>query len=750
MIKRGITDLFYSSKKCKENKSLTEFNRKIFVLLIKNKFINILKKEVDYYNNEKIITCYNSILHKKENNKILFFNIKRLYSNVSKNLTKNKKTRISFEEIVKILKSLKNKNFIYEEKNMEKKMNFLLPHIYEECKKNYVHFSCILYNFHKLRNNFSKEYKVKIYNEFNNIFLYNINLFSLKELTIILKCLLEENNMNINNIVLFCYYKFIYYISIDILHKKNDIFYSIFFSVLNDNFKEHAHNFFVLNINTINKDSDINYFYDLVYNLNQHKIVKINYFKSKLSKYSNNFFNLHDVSSFMSLLKNYNLKLLSFYAFLSHLCISSRYFDMPNHFQEQLEQNFLMYEKNGNFTFSQNKSYNKLKKNKEINERTDEELFEKKKDEIIRDDKLYEKESEKVTKVELVRYFINMDNREYIPLSSICNKENLNINENILHSISSIIFISIKRKLKNKFIYILTNHLLLKYINYINLIDICNILDLFIYDAKNLKKQYTIFSKMKNLIIKETNIKTFAIFCISIMKIKKELNNYFTDIIISIYKIILNKENNKNKFIRENVVIFINISNFLSDKKISTLFYLYYLNKFKNFLNFLIVKNRTNSCNLFLNIIDIYDILKTSITIFKIYEINNFSLKKKINPYLSSLLIYILKFLEDLCFKKIILHEDDFFYFLRPNLNDFNKLKVLNKICYYLNLLFPIVKNLRTRNIADNKTVQQFSNILCSFKNSIYKNYEITLFNNKKNKNYTNILNFIFITDGYS
>ncbi|CRH00933.1 conserved Plasmodium protein, unknown function [Plasmodium relictum] len=749
MIKNGITDFLFFSKNYKANKVLIEYSDKFVMLSIKKGFANITKKEV-YYNCAKVVICYNSIFHKKDESKIPFFNTNKLCSNVRENLIERKKTEICFEEIIKILKSLKNKNFIYKEKNMEKKINFLLPYIYEECKRNYVHFSCILHNFHKLKNNFTKEYKIKTYNEFNKIFLYNINLFSLKELTIILKCLLEENHMNMNNIIHFCIYKFIYYLSIDVLYKKDQVFYSIFFSILNDNFKEHLQKFFSLNINTINTDSNINYFYDVIYNLNNYdKKVKINYFKNKLSKHVNNFFNLHDVSSFMSLLKNHNLKFLSFYAFLSHLFLSSRYFDMPNHFQEHLEQNFLSYERNGNFVFSQRKSCNESKK-ETINEQTDKKLFDKKIDKVVKEDKIYEIENSKVIKGEIINYCTYLSKKGSIIFPSIREKEKLNIKENILHSISVIIFISIKSKLKNKFIYILANHLLLNYINYINLIDICNIFDLFIYDAKNYDKQLTIFNKMKNLILKETDIKTFAIFCISIMRIKKELNNYFNDSIISIYKVILNKKSNKNKFIRENVVIFANISNFLSDKKISALFYLCYINKFNNFLNFLIVQNRTNNCNLFMNIIDIYDILKAFTINIKIYESNDFSLKKKINPYLNSLFIYMLKFLEDMCFKKITLHEDKFFYFLHPNLNDVNKLKVLNKICYYLNLLFPLVKILRTRNIINSTTLQLFSNVLCSFKNSIYKNYEITLFNNSNNKNYINILSFIFMINGHN
>ncbi|KAI4837298.1 hypothetical protein MKS88_003768 [Plasmodium brasilianum] len=717
-----------------------------------------------------------------------------------------KKSNINFEHIIRILKSLKREYENYDEKkNLEGKVNFLLPHIFEESERNYIHFACILHNFHKLRKKISNKYKIKVYNRFNNIFLNNINLFTLKELTIILKCLSEEKLINSEKIVHFCIFKFIYFLTLDILHKKkkkNDVLLYNFLFLLSYNYKECVKDFFILSIDTINTNVDMHYFYDLICNLSdEDKKGQMLYFKNKFSKYEYNSFNLHDLSTFMFFLKSYplNIRSLSMYTFLLHLYLSLNFLEsiITTSFHEHLENNFLRFEKKKKFEFLEKKAPRELRsegivkveQNKDVQKEADTdaevdvetEAEEKVDVETEADEEAkveqgsrcnggenkvghFKMDSASAAKDEIIDHISDLIVKGGEASSSPSTtfpavlkkkddrKKNKCIKENV-HSMSIIIYVSIKRKWKNKFLYILSNYLLLKYINFINLFDLCNIFDLIIFDTKISRKNFDIlFERIKYLVSKETNSKTFAIFCISIMRHKEDLKNHFNDIIISIYKIILNKKKCEKLFYRENTVILANITNFLEDQKISSLFYLYYLTKFTNFLKFLILQNKTNNHNLFLSVIDTYDILRTFINIFKIFQKNKYfhlsQKKKKVFINFNLLLSCMLYFLKYVCFKNITAQDNCLLNNSSlTTMNDLKKIKILNRTCYLLNLLLHLIKKMRMDNIIEDSNAQLSYEIFSYFKNSIYKNYQHILFSSgNSNKNHVNhILSFIFI-----
>ncbi|SBS94403.1 conserved Plasmodium protein, unknown function [Plasmodium ovale curtisi] len=802
MMKSGKRNLLLF---CMENKksaeTLAHFNNKFLIdlrkrVLFTNNAIKKQKTDRCCYLKGNVICSFSSnfIVARKNGKTSRCCTIAKAFYSVGINKTvrvQTKEKSISFEHITRILKSLKKWNLNYDgKKSLEKKVDFLLPHIYEECEQNYIHFSCILHNFHKLRNNISREYKIKAYDKFSSIFIYNINLFTLKEITIILKCLLEEKQMDKENIVQFCTYKFIYIVSIDILHKrKNDpLFYAHFFSVLNHHFQEYAKDYCMFIKDGISTNNDMNYFYELICNLNEtNKNVLIGYFKNKLSTFESNSFNLHDVSAFLHLLKSYNLrKGLPLYAFLSHVYVSCSFVEIiPIYFYQQLELNFLSYETYEKFKFV-TKRKNGLctfEKGNETGE-TDELAYEaseqrensfigsckgqsEKKIDISskREDGKADKfgnDNIVMGKNEIISYFANIGKNQWYSafprsttlINSKDNKKNKHIRENV-HSMAVIIYTSIKCKQRNKFVYILSNYLLLKYIDYINLIDLCNIFELFICDERILKKKNydIIFGRIKNLIVNERDGKALAIFCISIMRLKKELRNHFNNYIISIYRIILyKKDRSKNIFSRENTVIFSNIANFLVDQKISCLFYLYYLDKYNNFLNLLTVqKNEKNSHYSSFSTIDMCDMLKTFIHILKIYEKNDyFALSQKTTHiHLNKSMMCMLHFFKDFCFVKILSENDNFLNNLYLTSTEYLKrVKILNRTCYILCLFLPLLKKLQRDGIINRTTGHIFYELFHSFRNDLYKNYEHVLLSSKgKTKQHVNIFNFMFMID---
>ncbi|SOV77544.1 conserved Plasmodium protein, unknown function [Plasmodium reichenowi] len=785
---------------------------KYLIFLKKGKLINIKKKENEekhrrdnifqnnsgYYKNNTHINSsinfsfffLNSFIHDiKEHNKLYLFNKRYLSNNIfytqrvkEHEGTNNK--RIGFEHIIRILKSLTNVKYNNKVNySLEKKLILLLPHIYEECRMNYVHMSCILYNFHKLKNKISNEYKKGIYNEFNKIFVHHINQFSLKELIIILKCLLEEKYVQNDKIIHFCIFKFIYYMCMDILYyNRNENFSLNFLKILtNDPFKEYIKTFFVLNINRININDDINWFYNFLCNnsLNEDHNKNISDIVDKMctSKYINTFFTLHDVATFLNLLKTYNnIKGLQLYTFLSHIYISFKYINIVQPFYEHIEENFLSYERGEKLHFSK-KGYMKndiVDMNKYMDETNSDDLEKKNK-------MLIENSSKKMvsTKKDIIYNVIHCnDNKDNT--NNICK---ISMRENV-HSLSVIIYLSIKNKLNNKFLYILGNYLLLERIEYINLMDICNIFDLLIYNNDIFNnnnilcqdKYHLIFKRIKNLIIKEKSYKSYAICCISITRAKNELSTHFNNYVINIYKIILKKINYQKIYKRENIVIFVNIANFIKDQKVSSLFYFYYLKKFSyNFLKTLINNNEINNnrtCqDIFINIIDLYDILKTFTNILKIYEKNNyFDVIKKndITQSLNLCMEYILQFLENICFNKILKNDDNY---------NVNKLKILNQICFHVNSFFVLFKKIEESNKIHKSTKVYYFNILKNFKKDILNYHKKDLFtiiydknrninhnidkiekiynnniNNKtmKKKNVLNIFNFLFTFNGYN
>ncbi|CDU18897.1 conserved Plasmodium protein, unknown function [Plasmodium yoelii] len=795
------------------------------IIIDKKKKIQILKysKGKDtYFTNYNSSNCFSIFQEKKKCNNnfrfsLCFFshNTKIFYKKWdTKFFSENKKNTISFEHIVRILKSLNKGN-----KNVEKNIDFLLPHIYAECEQNYIHFSCILHNFHKLRNNLSKNYKVKVYEQFKKQFINNINMFTLKEITIILKCLLEEKVMNSHKIITFCAYIFIYYINMDILYKMNkmettNISYN-FLSILNTHFRECVNAFFIYEMDKISNNLDINNFYKLIYNLNElNKDTEINYIQNQLLKYSSNSFNLHDISAFMNLLKNYNLKCFPFYIFLSHIYISYNFMDNSDNYLEQnIEKYFLKYEINKNYIVMDkkeiekmvSKSYNNMNNSENTNVCINIAKNEKKKhsynlhtliksttnesknfDEYKMDkEKIDQFETNKtiMNKKELIYYFKNVyknklscykyntsnncinntdfDRNDELYIQPIMlnkdikkKKKYMDIRENV-HSFAVIIYTSIKWKYINKFLYILSNYLLLKYINFINLFDICNIFELFMCDRYILKKNCDlIFGKVKNLILNEKNNKTFAIFCINITRNKNELKNNFNDKIISLYKIILNKQHTKIVYNRENTVIFYNIINFLIDQEISSIFYLCYLNKFNKFLSLAIHQeknNNDNNKNSVFTIIDIHDLVKTFINILKIYETNNKSFSifhsNIISTYFNKSIILMLTFLKDIFFTKLIFFDTHNSETKNNTDNNLKKIKNLNRVCHILCLFVSSFKKLQIHdNLINNSTSTLFYQIFGSFKNYLYKNYEHLFSNNITNKkDCVNILNIIFM-----
>ncbi|CAC9696280.1 conserved Plasmodium protein, unknown function [Plasmodium sp. DRC-Itaito] len=757
------------------------------------------KKNAPHINNSINFSFFflNSFIHDiiKEHNKLYLFNKRYLGSNifytqrVKEHEGANNK-HIGFEHIIRILKSLTNVKYNNKVNySLEKKLILLLPHIYEECRMNYVHMSCILYNFHKLKNKISNEYKKEIYNEFNKIFVHNINLFSLKELIIILKCLLEEKYVQNDKIIHFCIFKFIYYMCMDILYcNYNENFSLNFLKILtNGPFKEYIKNFFVLNINCINRNDDINWFYNFLCNnsLNENHNKNISHMVDKIctSKYINTFFTLHDVATFLNLLKTYNnIKGLQLYTFLSHIYISFKYINIVQPFYEHIEENFLSYERGEKLYFSK-KGYMKsdiMHMNKC--------MVEKNSDDLEKKNKMFiENISKKMvsTKEDIIYYLIHCkDNKDNT--NNICK---ISMRENV-HSLSVIIYLSIKNKMNNKFLYILGNYLLLERIEYINLMDICNIFDLLIYNNNNNSnnnnnnilcqdKYHLIFKRIKNLIIKEKSYKSYAICCISITRAKNELFTDFNHHVINIYKIILKKINDQKIYKRENIVIFVNIANFIKDQKVSTLFYFYYLKKFSyNFLKTLINNNEINNSrtyqDIFINIIDLYDILKTFTNILKIYEKNNYFdviKKKDITQSLNLCMEYILQFLENICFNKILKNDHKY---------NVNKLKILNQICFHINSFFVLFKKIEESNKIHKSTKVYYFNILKDLKKDIlnchkkdlftiisdknrnkndnidkiekiYNNNNINI-NNKtmKKKNVLNIFNFLFSFNAYN
>ncbi|KYO01897.1 hypothetical protein PGSY75_0620300 [Plasmodium gaboni] len=804
-------------RSCKIITNNLKHQNKYFIFFKKGKLINIKKKENEekhrkdimfqnnsgYYQKRYKINApinsssinvsfffFNSFIQDiKEYNKLYLFNKRYLGSNILYNQkfkehegVNNK--HIGFEDIIRILKSLTNVKYNNKVNySLEKKVILLLPHIYEECRMNYVHMSCIVYNFHKLKNKISNEYKKGIYNEFNKIFVDNINQFSLKELIIILKCLLEEKCVHNDKIITYCIFKFIYYMCMDILYyNKNENFSLNFLNILtNGPFKEYIKNYFILNINSININDDINWFYNFLCNnnLNEDHNKNISHIVDKMftSKFINTFFTLHDIATFLNLLKIYNnLKGLQLYTFLSHIYISFKYINIVQPFYEHIEENFLSYERGEKLYFSKkgNMKNEIIDMNKYMIERNSDNL--EKKNIMF----LQNISKNMVSIKDDITYYIIHCNDNKDNTNNICKNS---MREN-MHSLSVIIYLSIKNKMSNKFLYILGNYLLLQRIEYINLMDICNIFDLLIYNNNNNNiynnilcqdKYLTIFTRIKNLIIKEKSYKSFPICCISITRAKNELSTHFNHHVINIFKIILKKINFHKIYRRENIVIFINIANFIKDQKVSALFYFYYLKKFAyNFLKTLIDNNEINNSStyqdIFINIIDLYDILKTFTNILKIYEKNNYFdviKKKDITLSLNLCMEYILQFLEKICFNKIIKNEDNY---------NVNKLKILNEVCFHINSFLVLFKKIDESNKMHKSTKEYYFKILKDFKRDILNYHKKDIFtiisdtnmnindniekiynnnnnnnnNTKKKKNVLNIFNFLFTLNGYN
>ncbi|GAW81824.1 hypothetical protein, conserved [Plasmodium gonderi] len=791
---------------------------------------------------------------------------------ITKFTGEGREEHMNFEQMVRILKSLvKGKPpCLSEKKNTERKVNLLLPAIYKECEKNYIHFSCILHNFHKLRNNLTKEYRIKVYSKFRDLFLRNISFFSMKEMTIILKCFLEERIANCDKMVQFCLYKFIYFLCIDILHKRkiDHFFYSRFLFILHTYFKECIKHFFLFNVGNISKEPEMNSFYNAVYNSNSKTLdnIHMNYLKNGLSRHEHNFFNLHDVSCFMYLLKGCNLNCLSLYTFLSHVYVSLHFWGNINtRFHEHIEHYFLRYETNPKFYFSERKrtceSRDPMRDEKSLGTHSirkeelgvhgedtrGEEMGEEKmggekiggekiggekmggekmggekmggekmggekmggekmggekmgKEEEILESmadgaRAHDSKNNKVITVkdEIMQYTKNLIEKEKHYKHFFFSPEQKNgekkksrgIRENI-HSMCVIIHNSIKKKETNKFTYVLSNYLLLKYLNFINLIDICNIFELFIFDSTVMEKESTIyntfFAKIRNLILAQGNTKTLAIFCISTSRVKTELSVLFMDDILSLYRLVLQKkrglnggggnERGKNlesskswsfPFGRENTVIFCNIANFLLGHKLSSIFYLFYLRKFNDFLRTLLVQNKSDKYCATISLIDMYDLLRTFMNVLKIYKKNdhfNQRRKEEISIHLNICIVHLSHFLEYICFRKITSQED---YFSRnvstmhANAERSKRIKIMNRSCYFFNLLLGLFKKLQMENIFSSKTEEIFIHALASFKRNICKDYEDIIFNGKdksktqNSKNYMHVLNFHFmINDVYA
>ncbi|ANQ08929.1 Uncharacterized protein PCOAH_00034780 [Plasmodium coatneyi] len=691
-------------------------------------------------------------------------------------------THMNFEQITRILKSLRReKPTLEEKKNTERKVSLLLPHIYKECERNYVHFSCILHNLHKLRDNFTKEYKEEVYTKLEDLFLRNVSVFSIKEMTIILKCLLEERKMKCDKMVQFCAYKIMHVLCMDILHKmrKKPSFDLRFLSVLCTHFKGCIENYFLSNVGNINRDDQMDRFYQTVrsFGSTTNQAVFASFPEIGFPKHGCNLFNLHDVSAFMSFLMRCKSVCCPMYTFLSHVYVSVSFLgDMTHPIHAKLEHHFLKFERGQKFCFSGGSRTGGTVPAEEHMEEMDEEDVRKSHDELT-DTRT---DLAAISKGEIMQWISHLFQSE-IPFNSSAashvhkkrDKESRVMRENV-HSMAVIIHSSIKAKERNVFTYVLANYLLLKCTHFLNLIDICNIFELLILDrttVAGVDVYDSVFAKIRRLIMAEANSKTMAIFCISSARLKGELRGSFVDNILALYRIVLqkrrgvpgecannNRRNQKNlsfPFGRENTVIFSNVGNFLSSHKISSLFYLLYLRKFNEFLNALLVhKKRGHFCASPISVIDMYDLLKTFVSVFKTYEQNgpyDGRRRAEISIHLDKCCEYLLQFLEDICFEKIIPVQGHFSKDTEvAYAHHLKGIKILNRSCYFFTLLLPMIKKMQMGNIINDRTAKLLTGVFASFKSTIRKTYQDELFisnckSGQSNKCYVHVLNFFFM-----
>ncbi|CAA9989124.1 conserved Plasmodium protein, unknown function [Plasmodium knowlesi strain H] len=693
-------------------------------------------------------------------------------------------THMNFEQITRILKSLgRGKPTLEEKKNTERKVSLLLPHIYKECERNYIHFSCILHNLHKLRDHFTKEYKEEVYMKMEDLFLGNINVFSIKEMTIILKCLVEERKMKCDKMVQFCAYKFMHVLCMDILHKmrKEPSFGVSFLSVLCTHFKGCIETYFFSDVGNTNREDEMDHFYQTVRNFGRSADYGVfaSCPESGSPRYGCNLFNMHDVSTFMVFLAKCKSACCPMYTFLSHVYVSVSFLQgMPHPIHGELEHHFLKFDRGPKFCFSRGSYSRGTVLAEEHMEEVEEEGAREEPDEVGdgRNDLASVSRGEIMQCISrLLRSEGLFNSTADLPVHKRRDKESKIMRENV-HSMAVIIHSSIKSKERNVFTYVLANYLLLKCTHFLNLIDICNIFELFILDrttAVGGNVYDSVFGKIRRLIMTEVNCKTMAIFCISSARLREEVRGPFVDNILALYRIVLqkrrgvceeydksNRRNHKNlsfPFVRENTVIFFNVGNFLSIHKISSLFYLLYLRKFNDFLSALLVhKKRGQFCTSLISIIDIHDLLKTFVSVFKMYEQNDpYDRRRRaeILIHLDKCCEYLVQFLEDICFEKIIPVEEHFSKdapVAEVETRHLKGIKILNRSCYFFTLLIHMIRKLQIANIINDSNVKLLTEVFISFKGSIRKIYQGKLFSDQSSKCYVHVLNFFFMFDDAS
>ncbi|KMZ98633.1 hypothetical protein PVNG_03696 [Plasmodium vivax North Korean] len=695
-------------------------------------------------------------------------------------------TDMSFEQITRVLKSLGREKPSWEEKkNTERKVSLVLPHIYKECERNYIHFSCILHNLHKLRDNFTKEYTEEVYIKMEELFLRNVSLFTIKEMTIILKCLAEERKVKCHKMVQFCAYKFMHFLCIDILHKmrKEPSLCFNFLSVLCTHFKGCIENYFSSNVGNPNREDEMDRFYEALRNFGSTN--DFGFFVSFPEKGSpicgSNLFNLHDVSAFMFFLKRCKSACSPMYTFLSHVYVSVSFLgDMALPLYSMLERHFLKFERGPKFCFSGGSRAGGAAPSEEQVEDTDEKVIEE--DVWEHPDEVADSQNglTSIAKGEIMQYISHLlqseshFNRSAAPhVLKKGGKERGAMRENV-HSMAVIIHSSVKAKERNVFTYVLANYLLLKCAPFLNLIDICNMLELFILDgttAAGADVYDAVFAKIRRLILAEGSSKTMAILCISSARLRGEMRAYFVDHILALYRIVLqkgrglsgeytnnNRRNHKNlsfPFGRENTVIFASVGNFLSSHKISSLFYLLYLRKFNDFLNALLVHKKRGHCYTpAVSVIDMYDLLKTFVSVFRMYEKSGHydgRRREEIASHLEKSSEYLLQFLEDICFEKIVSVEGHFSKGAPLSETDrMKRIKILNRSCYFFTLLLPMIKKLQMGDIINERTGKLLTRVFTSFKTSISKTYQDELFSanckgGQSSKSYVHVWNFFFM-----
>ncbi|KJP88112.1 hypothetical protein AK88_02226 [Plasmodium fragile] len=735
----------------------------------------------------------NGVTYKEKNKCISPFSTPREYHHTSrggmqKMWLQECQTHMNFEQITRILKSLGREKPTWEEKkNTEKKVSLLLPHIYKECERNYIHFSCILHNLHKLRDHFTKEYKEEVYTKMEDLFLRNVSVFTIKEMTIILKCLVEERKGKCDKMVQFCAYKFIQVLCMDILYKmrKDPSFNLSFLSVLCTHFKGCIENYFFSNVGNTNREEEMDRFYHTVHRLGStsDQALFANCLLKGYPRYGYNLFNLHDVSAFMFFLTRCKSACCPMYTFLSHVYVSISFLgDVAHPIHGNLERHFLKFERGAKFCFSGGSRTGRIAPSEEHMEEMDEMIVDENAHERHDSVAYVQKDLASISKGEIMQCVshllqsdIGFNYSATSPVHKKRDKESAVMRENV-HSMAVIIHSSLKAKERNVFTYILANYLLLKCTHFLNLIDICNIFELFILHrttVAGVDVYEAVFAKIRRLIMTQANSKTMAIFCISSARLKGELRGSFVDNILALYRIVLqkgrglsaeytnnNRRNYKNlpfPFGKENTVIFSNVSNFLSSHKISSLFYLLYLSKFNGFINALLVHKKKGHCSASLiSVIDMYDLLKIFITLFKMYAQNGLydgKRRAEISKHLDKSSEYLLQFLEDICFEKIIPVQGNFSKEEQPAYAEADRLKgikILNRSCYFFTLLLPMIKKLQMGNIINDRTGQSLTRLFTSFKSSISKIYQDELFsgnckNDQSSKCYVHIWNFFFM-----